>query len=184
MLDCDSRELVFVCAGVLVNMMSDPQRRNVFKQEKGVLRQTFLYSKSELILFCIYRMIDVLQYFGYGDWQLCSLVCQVLWNYCASSIDLSESFDVKETEKIILIMDEYLGILLFFKNRILIIDIFQMMTLISIILTYLRLRMPTNAKPYITCGKILLLSLRNFSIAQKKIFKRKRKNKIQFYIYH
>lgn len=38
MLDCDSRELVYVCAGVLVNLMSDASRRSIFKSENGVLR--------------------------------------------------------------------------------------------------------------------------------------------------
>jgi hypothetical protein len=38
MLDCDSRELVYVCCGVLVNVMSDASRRNIFMQENGVLR--------------------------------------------------------------------------------------------------------------------------------------------------
>jgi len=38
MLDCDSRELVYVCSGVLVNVMSDSSRRAIFQQENGVLR--------------------------------------------------------------------------------------------------------------------------------------------------
>lgn len=38
MLDCDSRELVFVCAGVLVNMMSDTDKRLIFRKENGILR--------------------------------------------------------------------------------------------------------------------------------------------------
>ncbi|XP_069164537.1 armadillo repeat-containing protein 2 isoform X2 [Procambarus clarkii] len=92
MLDCDSRELVYVCAGVLVNLMSDASRRSIFKDENGVL-----------------RMIDVLQYFGYGDWQLCSLACQVLWNYCASAADVEDTLGHKETEKLIFVLEEFLG---------------------------------------------------------------------------
>ncbi|XP_042224127.1 armadillo repeat-containing protein 2-like isoform X3 [Homarus americanus] len=99
MLDCDSRELVYVCAGVLVNLMSDASRRSIFKTENGVL-----------------RMIDVLQYFGYGDWQLCSLACQVLWNYCASAADVEETLGHKETEKLIFVLEEFLDDDSYFNN--------------------------------------------------------------------
>ncbi|XP_071535038.1 armadillo repeat-containing protein 2 isoform X2 [Panulirus ornatus] len=99
MLDCDSRELVYVCAGVLVNLMSDASRRSIFKTENGVL-----------------RMIDVLQYFGYGDWQLCSLACQVLWNYCASAADVEEALGHKETEKLIYVLEEFLDDDSYFNN--------------------------------------------------------------------
>ena len=54
-------------------------------------------------------MIDVLQYFGYGDWQLCSLACQVLWNYCASAADVHSALGAKETHKLICILEEFLG---------------------------------------------------------------------------
>ncbi|XP_063849734.1 armadillo repeat-containing protein 2-like isoform X6 [Scylla paramamosain] len=99
MLDCDSRELVYVCAGVLVNLMSDASRRTIFQMEKGVL-----------------RMIDVLQYFGYGDWQLCNLVCQVLWNFCASAADVQEVLGPKETEKLIYVLEEFLDDDSYFNN--------------------------------------------------------------------
>ncbi|XP_064089288.1 armadillo repeat-containing protein 2-like isoform X1 [Macrobrachium nipponense] len=99
MLDCDSRELVYVCAGVLVNLMSDASRRSIFQSENGVL-----------------RMIDVLQYFGYGDWQLCSLACQVLWNYCASAADVESTLGHKETEKLIFVLEEFLDDDSYFNN--------------------------------------------------------------------
>ncbi|XP_076064878.1 armadillo repeat-containing protein 2 isoform X2 [Oratosquilla oratoria] len=99
MLDCDSRELVYVCAGVLVNMMSDASKRSIFQAENGVL-----------------RMIDVLQYFGYGDWQLCSLACQVLWNFCASAADVQATLGHKETEKLIYVLEEYLDDDSYFNN--------------------------------------------------------------------
>ncbi|XP_050689564.1 armadillo repeat-containing protein 2-like isoform X2 [Eriocheir sinensis] len=99
MLDCDSRELVYVCAGVLVNLMSDASRRSIFQAENGVL-----------------RLIDVLQYFGYGDWQLCSLVCQVLWNFCASAADVEEVLGPKETEKLIYVLEEFLDDDSYFNN--------------------------------------------------------------------
>lgn len=54
-------------------------------------------------------MIDVLQYFGYGDWQLCNLGCQVLWNFCASAADAQEVLGHKETEKLIFVLEEFLG---------------------------------------------------------------------------
>ena len=58
MLDCDSRELVYVCAGVLVNMMSDASRRSIFQQENGVLRfvyECFLFLRVyvSIYLMCI-----------------------------------------------------------------------------------------------------------------------------------
>ncbi|KAK4307958.1 hypothetical protein Pmani_020318 [Petrolisthes manimaculis] len=99
MLDCDSRELVYVCAGVLVNLMSDASRRSIFGAENGVL-----------------RMIDVLQYFGYGDWQLCNLGCQVLWNFCASAADAQEVLGHKETEKLIYVLEEFLDDDSYFNN--------------------------------------------------------------------
>ncbi|XP_068250206.1 armadillo repeat-containing protein 2 [Palaemon carinicauda] len=99
MLDCDSRELVYVCAGVLVNLMSDASRRSIFQGENGVL-----------------RMIDVLQYFGYGDWQLCSLACQVLWNFCASAADVESTLGHKETEKLIFVLEEFLDDDSYFNN--------------------------------------------------------------------
>ncbi|CAL4074694.1 unnamed protein product, partial [Meganyctiphanes norvegica] len=99
MLDCDSRELVYVCVGVLVNLMSDASRRSIFQTENGVL-----------------RMIDVLQYFGYGDWQLCSLACQVLWNYCASAADVQAAIGEKETEKLIYVLEEFLDDDSYFNN--------------------------------------------------------------------
>lgn len=54
-------------------------------------------------------MIDVLQYFGYGDWQLCSLACQVLWNFCASAADVQSTLGDKETEKLVFVLEEFLG---------------------------------------------------------------------------
>ncbi|XP_047479297.1 armadillo repeat-containing protein 2-like isoform X1 [Penaeus chinensis] len=99
MLDCDSRELVYVCAGVLVNLMSDASRRSIFQEENGVL-----------------RMIDVLQYFGYGDWQLCSLACQVLWNFCASAADVQSTLGDKETEKLVFVLEEFLDDDSYFNN--------------------------------------------------------------------
>ena len=58
-------------------------------------------------------MIDVMQYFGYGDWQLCSLACQVLWNYCASAADVHAALGEKETNKLICILEEFLGLFIF-----------------------------------------------------------------------
>ena len=31
--------------------------------------------------FCPFRLVDVLRDFGKHDWQLSSMVCQILWNY-------------------------------------------------------------------------------------------------------
>lgn len=61
-------------------------------------------------------MIDVLQYFGYGDWQLCSLVCQVLWNYCASTSNVFDVFNSKEAAKLMLVLEEFLGKRIFLEN--------------------------------------------------------------------
>jgi hypothetical protein len=65
-LDSDSREAVYSACGVLVNMMTDATRRTILKDLDG-----------------INRLIAVLKDMGTSDWQLASLVVQVLWNACA-----------------------------------------------------------------------------------------------------
>jgi len=66
-------------------------------------------------------MVEVLQYFGCGDWQLCSLACQVLWNYCASASDVHSALGSQECTRLVAVLDALLGeftplsgILLFF----------------------------------------------------------------------
>ncbi|XP_064615586.1 armadillo repeat-containing protein 2-like [Liolophura sinensis] len=64
LLDSGSREVVYVACGVLINMMADEEKRPVLKREGGVN-----------------KLLEVLRDFGKTDWQLASMVCQVLWNY-------------------------------------------------------------------------------------------------------
>nr|CAD7573709.1 unnamed protein product [Timema californicum] len=42
------------------------------------------------------RLINILSKYGEGDWQLATLVCQALWNYCSETTDLYSAFTVEE----------------------------------------------------------------------------------------
>jgi len=67
-LDSDDKELQVVCCGVLVNMTSDENNREAFKNYDGVS-----------------KMINILKSSGERDWTLLALVCQTLWNVCSGS---------------------------------------------------------------------------------------------------
>ncbi|XP_025413160.1 armadillo repeat-containing protein 2 isoform X2 [Sipha flava] len=66
-LDCSGdKELLTVCSGVLVNMTSDENHREAFKNYDGVS-----------------KMVNILRSSGERDWPLFALVCQTLWNVCS-----------------------------------------------------------------------------------------------------
>lgn len=68
-LNSNNRELIYIVIGVLINIMSDPENRYVLKSENGIK-----------------RLIEILTEVGPTDWQISSMICQLLMNY-------SEKFD-------------------------------------------------------------------------------------------
>ncbi|KAF0770122.1 armadillo repeat-containing protein 2 [Aphis craccivora] len=67
-LDSGDIELLVVCCGVLVNMTSDENNRQAFKNYNGVS-----------------KMVNILRSSGERNWTLSSLICQTLWNVCSDS---------------------------------------------------------------------------------------------------
>jgi hypothetical protein len=51
----------------------------------------------------------VLKKFGEGDWQLATLVCQALWNYCIESINLHAALGIDQTNQLLEILVDFLG---------------------------------------------------------------------------
>ena len=85
LLASDQRDLVYTNVGVIVNMMSDTDKRTSLKTMGGVT-----------------SLINVLKDCGGSpesgcDWLLASLVCQAIWNY---SIDTNNLFDCMDKEEI------------------------------------------------------------------------------------
>jgi len=67
-LDSGDKDLLIVCCGVLVNMTSDDDSREAFKNYNGVS-----------------KLVNILRLTGERDWTLSALVCQTLWNVCSAS---------------------------------------------------------------------------------------------------
>ena len=84
LLTSEQRDLVYTNVGVIVNMMSDSDKRRSLKSLGGVS-----------------RLINVLKECGgqseASDWLLASLTCQAIWNY---SIDTNNLFDCMDKEEI------------------------------------------------------------------------------------
>ena len=85
LLTSDQRDLVYTNVGVIVNMMSDTDKRTSLRTMGGVT-----------------SLVSVLRDCGGSseagcDWLLASLVCQALWNY---SIDTNNLFDCMDKEEI------------------------------------------------------------------------------------
>ena len=85
LLSSDQRDLVYTNVGVIVNMMSDTDKRTSLRRMGGVT-----------------SLVNVLRDCGGSsetgsDWLLASLVCQALWNY---SIDTNNLFDCMDKEEI------------------------------------------------------------------------------------
>jgi hypothetical protein len=55
------------------------------------------------------RLTRVLNDFGEGDWQLATLICQALWNYCIESTNLHEALGIDETNHLLGILVDLLG---------------------------------------------------------------------------
>lgn len=51
----------------------------------------------------------MLKKFGEGDWQLATLICQVIWNYCIESVNLHAALGIDQTNQLLGILVDFLG---------------------------------------------------------------------------
>lgn len=91
LLDAGERETVFTACGVLINLMIDKKIKPKLKEEDGIR-----------------KLVDVLRDFGKHDWQLSSMVCQILWNYSDKMTNSSETFGEQEAIELIDVLTQYL----------------------------------------------------------------------------
>ncbi|XP_031553121.1 armadillo repeat-containing protein 2-like [Actinia tenebrosa] len=91
LLDAGERETVFTACGVLINLMTDDDRRPKLREEGGIK-----------------KLIDVLHDFGKNDWQLSAMVCQTLWNFSGDITTSFDTFGEEETLDLIDVLTEYL----------------------------------------------------------------------------
>ncbi|XP_033741538.1 armadillo repeat-containing protein 2-like isoform X1 [Pecten maximus] len=90
MLDSGNREVVYISCGVLINFMVDEEKRPALKKEGGVK-----------------KLIEVLRDFGRTDWELASLVCQILWNYSGKITSTNACFGEQEAQDLLDLLIEY-----------------------------------------------------------------------------
>lgn len=76
----------------------------------------FLYRSIEVPFLCmlnevlfLYRLIEVLRDFSRTDWELASLVCQILWNYSGKITSSNDCFGQQESHDLTEILLELLG---------------------------------------------------------------------------
>ncbi|XP_064628515.1 armadillo repeat-containing protein 2-like isoform X2 [Lineus longissimus] len=91
LLDSGNRDIVYAACGVLINMMADTEKRATLKTEGGIT-----------------KLVDVLSDFGRNDWQLASMVCQILMNYSAKITSSNDCFGEQETQTLSELLIEYL----------------------------------------------------------------------------
>ena len=96
LLTSDQRDLVYTNVGVIVNMMSDTDKRISLRLMGGVS-----------------SLITVLKECGGCppadcDWLLASLTCQALWNYSIDSNDLFDCMDKEEISELEAVLVEFL----------------------------------------------------------------------------
>ena len=95
LLDSEHRDLVYTSVGVIVNMMSDGDKRQSLRLLGGVA-----------------GLVRVLRECGEEqaspDWLLASLTCQALWNYSIDSTNLFDCMDKEELSELEAILVEYL----------------------------------------------------------------------------
>ncbi|GAB6020845.1 Armadillo repeat-containing protein 2, variant 2 [Chamberlinius hualienensis] len=60
-----NREILYLCCGLLINIVAEETARNDIRQENGVKCFIQKFSKSA----------------DEGDWQVAGMLCQILWNY-------------------------------------------------------------------------------------------------------
>ena len=95
LLSSDQRDLVYTNVGVIVNMMSDSDKRTSLKTMGGVT-----------------SLISVLRDCGGPpdtcDWLLASLSCQAIWNYSIDSNNLFDCMDKEDISELEAILVEFL----------------------------------------------------------------------------
>lgn len=92
-LESENNELIATSCGVLVNLLSDWDRRAPFRELKGpqLLRDVLQRSAVE------------------EDWILAGIVCQALWNYLIDSSNIIGALGENEADYIASDLAEYLG---------------------------------------------------------------------------
>ncbi|CAF1247866.1 unnamed protein product [Rotaria sordida] len=70
----DNVELLYAVIGVLINLTVDEDKRECLKIHHG-----------------IDSLINIFEYSIQSDWQLSSLVCKALWNYCDNNYEKADS---------------------------------------------------------------------------------------------
>ena len=95
LLGSDQRDLVYTNVGVIVNMMSDTDKRTSLKSLGGVA-----------------SLVSILKDCGgppdQCDWLLASLTCQAIWNYSIDSNNLFDCMDKEEISELEAILVEFL----------------------------------------------------------------------------
>ncbi|KAL3882503.1 hypothetical protein ACJMK2_028840 [Sinanodonta woodiana] len=91
LLDSGNREVVYIACGVLINFMVDEEKRQILKKEGGVA-----------------KLVEVLRDFGRTDWELASMVCQILWNYSGKITSSNAFFGEHESQELTELLIEYL----------------------------------------------------------------------------
>jgi hypothetical protein len=95
LLSSDQRDLIYTSVGVIVNMMSDWDKRQSLCGLGGVA-----------------GLVTVLRECGEEaggpDWLLASLACQALWNYSIDSTNLFDCMDKEELSELEVVLVEYL----------------------------------------------------------------------------
>ncbi|KAJ1528630.1 hypothetical protein ONE63_007025 [Megalurothrips usitatus] len=89
-LQTDNHELLRSTTGVLVNLMADADKREALQHTQGIS-----------------RLIALLLYHGESDWQLASLICQVLWNFCIDMTNLSW-LGTEQTSQLVEVLVDFL----------------------------------------------------------------------------
>lgn len=92
-LESDDLELVATSCGVLVNLLSDWERRAPFRELKGppVLRDVLQRAANQ------------------EDWLLSGIVCQALWNFLIDTGNVIGALGETEADYIAVDLAEYLG---------------------------------------------------------------------------
>ncbi|CRL05014.1 CLUMA_CG018042, isoform A [Clunio marinus] len=91
-LQSDDGELVETSCGVLVNLLGDWERRQPFKELKGIR-----------------LLIDILQKAATdGNWLLTGIVCQAFWNFVIDSSNVIDSLGDKEADILARDLADYL----------------------------------------------------------------------------
>ncbi|XP_078502984.1 armadillo repeat-containing protein 2 isoform X2 [Lissotriton helveticus] len=91
LMDAKHEDVCFSACGVLTNLTVDGNKRHILKEEGGIK-----------------KLIDCLRDFGPSDWQLASLVCKTLWNYCENMTNTALWFGAEEADTLIELLSSFL----------------------------------------------------------------------------